>query len=121
MSINPIIKKRLLELTNHIACEREQRMSKTLIYHCKIQLRLECLITEIRVRKPEMTFRYQPRGMPGLTMMLKTNQENESMTRVSYLKSQRMMNFVVMGQVQDDCLLGILRGRIVNTEETIYA
>ena len=96
-------------------------MSKTLIYHCKIQLRLESLITEIRVRKSEVTFRYQPTGTQGVMMTLKVKQENESMTLVNYLKIQKMINFAVMRQVEDDCLLGIPRGSIANTEEANYS
>ena len=43
------------------------------------------------------------------------------MTLVHYLKSQKIMNFAIMGQVEDDCLLGIPRGALLTPQRLFTA
>ena len=68
----------------------------TLAYHCKIQLALQCLITQIKVEAKKIEFNYHKKGQTEQTVTLSIIERNPSATLVAFIWSEKNENFAIM-------------------------
>lgn len=52
--------------------------------------------------------------------ILKNKQGNDSLTLVSFVKKEGVVNFAIMERMKIDYLVGIERGTILSTDETLH-